>query len=199
MGGPAAAAPQADNVEPAKGHGFARSHHERRDILPRTRTAANHHITAYATELMDQHGGTDIGIIVDDDLPGNLGGVSDNAAVAELDIVRNVRSLHNKVAIPHDGLPLGSRTTVYRHILADSVVIADLGRRVLPAEFQVLRDSPDHGAREKHVTASRARTVKQGDAVHQLVVVADNHAAVDEAERADFAVLADAGFGVDVS
>ena len=192
------AAAQSDEVETTIGHGVAGGHAVGRDVLSCARTSAHHHVAADVAELVNEHGGTDDGKIVHDNLTGNFGSVANDTAIANQHIVGHMHSLHKEVVAAHNGASLGSCAAVDGHILADSIVVAHLGSGFLAAELEVLRDGTDDGTREYGIAAAHACAAEQGDAIHQCVVVANDYVLVDKAEGANLAVFADDGLGMDV-
>ena len=192
------AAAQSDEVETTIGHGVAGGHAVGRDVLSCARTSAHHHVAADVAELVNEHGGTDDGKIVHDNLARKFGGIADDAAIANQHIVSHVHSLHKEVVAAHNGTSFGSGAAVDGHILADGIVVAHFSSGFLAAELEVLRDGTDDGTREDGIAAAHARAAEQGDAIHQCVVVANDYVLVDKAEGANLAVFADDGLGMDV-
>ena len=147
-------------------------------------------------ELMDEHGGADIGAVVDNHLAGHLGRIADDAVAAQRDIVSDVDALHEQIVRADDGPALGRRAAIDGDILADAVAVADDGRRLFAAELEVLRDGADHRSGEDRVAVAYSGAAQDGDAVHQNIVVADLHVFIDVAECTYFTILADFRFGV---
>ena len=90
-------------------------------------------------------------MIIDGYLAGELGAIADDDVVADDVVVGDVTPFHQQVARADDGLPLGGCAAVDGDILANLVVVADDGQRLLALELQVLRDGADDGSREEDV------------------------------------------------
>ena len=78
-----------------------------RDILTGARAALEHDITSYTTELVEQAGGGDNGIVIDFHLTSELRRVADDTAITDDAVVGHVHVLHQKIAIAYDGLAFG--------------------------------------------------------------------------------------------
>lgn len=168
----------------------------RHDTLRGACAAADHRVTADATELMHEDASREDCVIVDGYLAGQFRAVAYDDVVAYDIIVGDMAAFHEQVARTDNGLSLGSGATVYGYVLANLVVVTDDSERVLAAELQVLRHGTDDGTWEEHVATANASTIENSDAVHQHVVVANLDAAVDVAERSYLYVVAYLGFRV---
>lgn len=164
--------------------------------LWRACASAHHCIASDAAELVHEHAGREDGVVVDGHFSCELGAVADDDIVAYDVVVRDVAAFHEQVAASYYGLTLGCSASVDGYVLADLIVVANDGESVFAAELEVLGDTADDTSRMEDVAVSDACTIKDGYAVHQRVVVANLHTAVDVAEGAYFNVLANLGFGM---
>ena len=160
-----------------------------RNILRKTATALDHHVTCDMAELVNENVGADDGVVVYYHLTGKLGRVADNQAAAEHAVVSHVNGLHQEVVAAYYGLALRGCTTRDSNVLTDTVVIAHLAGCLLALELQVLRLGRDAGAWEKFIIVADASAHVDGNAVLQYVVIAQNGVLVDIAERTDNVVV----------
>src|SRR5690606_39870005 len=72
-------------------------------------------------------------------------GVRENAVITDDTVVRYMTICLNKTILPYHGFIAVFRTPVDSYTFADCRVIADLGRRNLSFEFQILGLSRDYG------------------------------------------------------
>ena len=123
-------------------------------------------------------------------IAGNLRTIAEDAAVADLRVVRDVGPLHQHVLVADDGLSAGVGGTVDDHIFADNVTIADNTLRLLATELEVLRQSTDDTALVHLVTLSHARTITYTDKGEDDTAVANHHVVLDIREREYLTVVA---------
>ena len=124
-----------------------------------------HHIAAHLTELVEQAGGGDDGIVVNLHLAGKLCRVTDDASVADDTVMCHMHILHQQVTIAYDSLSLGGCATADGDIFTDGVVVANLTSRLLTLEFQILRFGGYAGTREEFITIADTGTEMDGDTV----------------------------------
>jgi hypothetical protein len=133
-----------------------------------------------------------------DYLTGELRLVTDDAIVVDNYIVTCMHTFHKEVVVAHNGLAFRGCTTVDGNILTNRIVVTNLSRSFLALELQVLRHSTNYGTGENSVVIAHTRTVKQGNTIHQLIVISDNYILIDVAERTNFAICSNDCLRVDV-
>src|SRR5882757_6142531 len=84
-------------------------------------------VAAYAAELMHGAEGADYGVVFDDDVAGESGGVGEDAAVAYLRVVADVGVGHDETVVSQAGdASAACGASGDGDVLADGVVVADL-------------------------------------------------------------------------
>lgn len=171
---------------------------KRKDILAETRATSHHTITTHTAELVHEYTCAEDSLVVDNGLTSQLGAVADDALAAHNGIMSHVHALHEQIVAAHHCLSLGCRTAVDGDILAYLVVVPYLGRGVLTPELEVLRNGTDDSSREEDVAIADTRSVEYGHAVHQRIVITNDHAPVNVAEGTYLTILAYPCLGMDV-
>jgi hypothetical protein len=104
-------------------------------------------MAAYVAELVYKDAGTQYGKVINYNLAGYLGAVAEYAVVTYHAVMGNVHVLHEQVVVADHGLTLGCGTAVNGNVLADTVIVTYLGSGILTTEFEILRNTADHGSR----------------------------------------------------
>src|SRR5262249_23345995 len=100
--GPRRAAPaQADHVEPDQRPGLAEREAERNNIIAGRRHSGHHHALADPYELMDRDVAAEKGLIADADMAAEHHVVGESDVAADAAIVADMRSDHERTALPH--------------------------------------------------------------------------------------------------
>ena len=139
-------------------------------------------MAAETAELVHAAEGPHGGVVLDDHVPGQRGGVAEDEVVAQDTVVGDVHVGHQQVVVPDlSERPAARGAAVDGDELADAVVVADDDLAVLATELQVLRDEPQAGEGKDAVAA------------------ADADGAFDDGVGADFGLFADLDLGADHS
>ena len=131
-------------------------------------------------ELLDQHAAHRANMIFENDMAGELGGVRENAIIADDAVVRDVDIVHREdVAADarHHSAAFGAAMNGAE--LANQIVVADLDHRGLALELQVLR-----------LGADRRELI-------DVVARANRGVAFDHGVGTDHGIRADANVGAD--
>ena len=132
------------------------------------------------------------------DLARERNAVGDHAVAAHHVVVSDVDIGHQQVVAAHHRLAARRRSAGDGHALADVVVIADLGGRILSLELQILRQAGDRGSRMDLAPLADARTVIDNGPGADPAVVADDDVARHVSKRLYGHVPADLGIGMNV-
>ena len=93
---------QAYEVDAGILDGFSSGDDVGRDVFAETTSALYHDKTADMAELMHQHIGADNGVVIDNDFPAHLGGISDNASVSDDHVMCYVNAFHQQIVVADD-------------------------------------------------------------------------------------------------
>ena len=111
--------------------------------------------------------------------------------VAYLDIVAQVRAVHQEVTVSDACSAFGVCGTCHNHVLADVVLVTNKQQAVFSLIVEVLRHAGQHGSVVYGVFPSHAGTVQDVRARHDDTVVADFYIAFNIGERLYCYVLAE--------
>jgi len=125
----------------------------------------------------------------------NLRTIAEDAAVSNLGVMRDVCTLHQEVVVADGGLSAAMCGTVDDYILSDNVVVADDALRLLPSEFEVLRQCTDDGALVYLVVVTHARTIKNADEGEDDAVVTNHHIVLNVHKGEYLTIVADFRLG----
>jgi len=111
--------------------------------------------------------------------------------------VRDVRALHEVVAVADRRRRAGDRSPVHSDVLAEDVVVADLEEGLDAAEGEILRLAAQDRAGVDDVTRAEARPAAQYRMRQDLRLGADTHGVLDHHVGTDRGGRVDLGFGAD--
>lgn len=126
---------QAYEVDAGILDGFSSGDDVGRDVFAETTSALYHDKTADMAELMHQHIGADNGVVIDNDFPAHLGGISDNASVSDDHVMCYVNAFHQQIVVADDSSTFRRCAAIDRDVLTDPVIVPDFGRRLFPMKF----------------------------------------------------------------
>src|SRR3990172_12801201 len=143
---------ESNSVDPVELRAIADGLGERQHILGSHRITADEGVGAHPAELMNAAVGADGRVVEDGDVPRERRGVREDDGISHDAIVGDVGIGHEQVAVADDrpSSPEGG-PAVNGDELAEGVVVADLERRDLPLELEVLGLEPYRGEREDPV------------------------------------------------
>ena len=190
-------AAKTDEVHACIAHRFLSGNNVGWNILTGARAALEHDVTTHPTELVEQAGGRDNGVVINLHLTGKLCGIADDTAIADHTVVGHVHVLHQQVPATDNRLAFGSRTTTDGHILADGVVVTNLTGGFLTLELQILRLRGDAGTRKELVVTADTGTIMNGYVVEELIIVTNDHVLVNDTEGANYIAITEFSLGID--
>ncbi len=129
--------------------------------------------------------------VADLTVAGHYNPIAENAAVADNRIMADMSLCHDEVVVADACATLRLDAAVYDHILADSVVIADVAVGFFTFPAEVLRLRADNRTLEHAVVLSHACPLQNGGIGLDFAAVADLHIFVDVGEGVDGYVGAD--------
>jgi hypothetical protein len=97
-------------------------------------------------------------------------------------IVGDMAVCHDEAVVSDDGFPFGRRSAVDGNTFADGGMMADFGYCFFSCEFQVLRDTGDHGSGEYLAVIAYPRSVQDGDMGEYPAVIAYDYVFFDDGE-----------------
>ena len=131
------------------------------------------------------------GAVVHAAFAGHHAADAQHAVVAYLDIVAEVRAVHQEVAVPDARPAILVCGTGHDHVFADVVLVADEEHAVFAFVVEVLRHAGQCGTRVHRVLAAHACAVQDMRTRHDDAFVADYYVAFDIGERLYCYVLAE--------
>src|SRR5690606_23226367 len=132
-------------------------------ILRYPRTAAYEAVRSDVHELVHRDEAGDYRVVLHGHVTGELRTVRDDDPVAQMAVVREMHVRHDEAVGAHGGAHRLGGAAVDRGILADHAAVADLHRRVLTAELEVLRIAADDGADpDLHLAAQTHVALERG-------------------------------------
>ena len=161
-----AATAQANDVQTAIRGRFTCTDGVGHDALWGACATTNHRVASDAAELVYEHASRKDGMVVNGDFSGKLRTVAYDDIIANNIVVGDVAAFHQEIARADNGLSFGCGAAVDGDVLADLVVVANDGQRVLATELQVLGNGTDDGSWKENIARSDAGAIKDGDAVH---------------------------------
>ena len=170
-----AATLESDFVDTGQSRAIARDHRVWRDVLGDLGAGRDECVCADADELMDPAHALEVHKFFQYAVAAELGGVHEDAIVADDAVVRDVHVWHHENVIADDGMhPADFSAAMNRGELANGVVVANLQRCGLAVKFQIRSCGADDRERKDSIAlADRGETF-------------DHYAGADYGAGADF-------------
>jgi hypothetical protein len=171
------------------------SEHERRDVGGNSAAAADKGKLADRREVMHDAVARHDRSIMDVNVPAEQHAIDQKRVVEDMAVVSDVRVRHQHVAVADAGpmvFLLGSATD--SDAFAKEVVVADFDSGVgIGSEADILRLATDHTVRPEPVSLADNDFALHNDIAVKRRAVADRDVGTNDAERADFDIVADPG------
>lgn len=166
---------------------------ERRNVLGRRGTAADHRQSANADELLGGAVARKDHVVLKSAMAADEGPVREDAAIANDAIVSDMAVHHEEIVITDDSFHGVGGAAMNGHLFAEDVAIADFDAGRLVVIFEMLRPFAQDSAGIDEVASAEGHGPEEIRAGADDAIIADGHGAIDDGEGADLDVLAKAG------
>ena len=120
----------------------------------------------------------------------HLSAVAEGDIVVHLSVVRDMHTFHEEVAVADAGFAISKSGTVYHHILAEDILVADDERGLCAVVIEVLWLSAEHRVLIYFFTSSEPCATHDAGVREDDAVVTDYHIVLDVGKWVDSDVLA---------
>lgn len=186
---------EAYEVHAPRGGRVAIDDHERRDVLDDLCAAADDRVFSDTAKLVNGGDTGDDGMILDDDVTRDAGGVRENDTIADLAVVGDVRVTQEKVVRTDARGQFLEGAAVNGGIFPEDIMITDFEGGRFTDVFQILGFPADGCEGEKLVAFSEGGNAIQDDVGVEHTIVTERHVRANDTEWANAYVLSEFGLG----
>jgi len=176
----------------------ARHAAERQDVLGDHREAADEGVFADPAELVDAAESAEVGVVLDDDMPSQRGGVGENGLAPNPAVVADMGIRHEIIIAADFGQPPSfGRPAVDGNVFPEKIAVSDLDLRFVVPIPDILRLASDRRKRRKMAVGADFRPAVDHDMGIQAGVFMDRDMFSDDARWADPHARIQPGLGMD--